>query len=341
MIRFIIRRIGLGILVLFGVSLITFIIARVIPSNPAARWIGPKATAQQIKAATAELGLDKPITTQYLHYIKGLFSGDWGVSISSHQPVLKELLTYLPSSLEIIIGGMLIALIIGIPLGVLTAVYKGTWVDHLSRGISIGGVSIPAFWLAMIFQLIFYQFLGWLPLGEKVSTDVSLLYPIKTITGSNLLDSIMQGNWMFFQDSLLHSILPMLTMAAYPLGVVTRMTRSSMLEVINEDYMRVTKAFGFSKWVRTFKYALKNAMGPTVTSLGLTFAYSLTSTFLIESVFTWPGLGLYTSKAILSSDYPVVMGVTIFVTAAYLVVNLLVDVILALLDPRIKVNAEN
>jgi peptide/nickel transport system permease protein len=340
MIRFIFRRIVLGIIVLVGVSLITFFIARVIPSEPAARWIGPRATAEQIKAAKIELGLDKPIAIQYIHYVKGLFSGDFGVSITSHQSVLKELLTYLPSSLEIIIGGMLIALIIGIPLGVLTAVYKETWIDHVSRGISIGGVSIPSFWLAMILQLIFYQSLGWFPLGERVSTDVSLLYPIKTITGSNLVDSILEGNWMFFKDAFMHSILPMLTMAAFPLGVVTRMTRSSMLEVVDEEYMRVTKAYGFSKGVRTFKYALKNAMGPTVTSLGLTFAYALTSTFLIESVFTWPGLGLYTSKAILSSDYPVIMGVTIFITVAYLLVNLLVDLILATLDPRIKVNAE-
>jgi len=340
MIRFFLRRLLLGIFVLFGVSLITFFIARVIPSEPAARWIGPRATAEQIAAAKIELGLDQPIYIQYLSYIKGLFTGDWGVSITSHQPVLKELLTFLPSSLEIILGGMLIAVIIGIPLGVLTAIKKETWVDHLARGISIGGVSIPTFWLAMILQLIFFQTLGWFPLGERVSTDVALLYPIETITGSNLLDSLLQGNWMFFKDALMHSILPMLTMAAFPLGVVTRMTRSSMLEVIGEEYMRVTKAYGFSNLSRTFKYALKNAMGPTLTSLGLTFAYALTTTFLIESVFTWPGLGLYTSKAILSSDYPVIMGITIFVTAAYLLVNFLVDMFLAVLDPRIKVNAE-
>jgi peptide/nickel transport system permease protein len=338
MIRFLFRRIVLGVIVLLGVSLITFFIARVIPSEPAARWIGPRATAEQIEAAKIELGLDQPITTQYIQYMKGLFTGDWGVSITSHQSVIKELLTFLPSSLEIVIGGMLIALIIGIPLGVLTAIYKETWIDHLSRGISIGGVSIPTFWLAMILQLVFYQSLGWFPLGERVSTEIALLYPIETITGSNLVDALIQGNWPYFQDALLHLILPMLTMAAFPLGVVTRMTRSSMLEVIDEEHMRVTKAFGFSKGARIFKYGLKNAMAPTITSMGLTFAYALTSTFLIESVFTWPGLGLYTSKAILSSDFPVIMGVTIFVTAAYLLINIIVDLILAVMDPRIKVN---
>lgn len=303
-------------------------------------WTKTKATAEQIAAAKVELGLDQPLYVQYFSYMKGLFTGDWGVSISSHQPVLDELLAYLPSSLEIILGGMLIALIIGIPLGVLTAIYKETWIDHLARGISIGGVSIPSFWLAMILQLVFYQILGITPLGERVSTDVTLLYPIETITGFNMLDALLQGNMIYFQDAFIHSILPTLTMAAFPLGVVTRMTRSSMLEVVNEEYMRVTKAFGFSHFIRIFKYALKNAMGPTVTSLGLTFAYALTSTFLIESVFTWPGLGLYSSKAILSSDYPVIMGITIFVTAAYLIINILVDIVQAILDPRIKVNAE-
>lgn len=338
MIRFIIRRILLGIFVLFGVLVITFLVTRVIPSEPAARWIGPRATAEQIAAAKIELGLDQPIFIQFITYLQGLFTGDWGVSISSHQPVLLEIMTYLPSSLEIIFGGMLIALIVGIPIGVLTAVQKESWPDHFARGISIGGVSIPAFWLAMILQFIFYQQLGWFPLGGRVSTEISLLYPIENYTGSYLLDSLIQGNWLFFKDALMHSILPILTMAAFPLGVVTRMTRSSMLEVIGEDHIRVTKAYGFSKATQIFKYALKNAMGPTATALGLTFAYALTTTFLIESVFSWPGLGLYTSDAILTADYPVIMGVTIFVTAGYLIINLLVDILLAILDPRIKVN---
>lgn len=338
MFRFIIRRIFLGIIVLFGVLTLTFIVTRVIPSEPAARWIGPRATAEQIAAARIELGLDQPIFIQYVTYIKGLFVGDWGVSIASHQPVLEEIITYLPASLELIFGGIIIALIVGIPLGVITAVYKERWIDHLARGFSIGGVSIPAFWLAMILQLIFYQQLGWFPLAGRVDTEVSLLYPIDTITGSFLIDSLLQGNWEFFGNALKHSILPILTMAAFPLGVVTRMTRSSMLEVIGEDYMRVSKAYGVSRMSQIFKYALKNAMGPTTTALGLTLAYALTTTFLIESVFSWPGLGLYTSDAILSADYPVIMGITIFVTAGYLIINLVVDIIIAILDPRIKVN---
>ncbi|RNB92596.1 ABC transporter permease [Brevibacillus fluminis] len=336
MVRFIIRRLLLGLLVLVGVSLITFFIARVIPSEPAARWVGAHATAEQIQAAKIELGLDQPLYVQYATYMKGLVTGDWGKSIRTHQPILDELLTFLPSSLELIFAGMLIAIIVGIPLGVISAVKKESWVDHLSRGFSIGGVSIPTFWLALILQLVFFKTLGWLPLGERVSTDVALLYPIEEKTGSYLLDSLMQGNWDFFTDALLHLILPALAMAAYPIGLVTRMIRSSMVEVMGEEYMRVLQAYGVSRRKRVFLYALKNAMSPTVTSLGLTFAYALTSTFLIEAVFSWPGLGMYASQAILSSDYPAVMGITLLVTISYILVNLLVDILLVLLDPRIK-----
>ncbi|RNB81207.1 ABC transporter permease [Brevibacillus fluminis] len=336
MLRFISRRLLLGLIVLAGVSLITFIIARVIPSEPAARWVGAHATAEQIEAAKIELGLDQPLSIQYATYMKGLLTGDWGHSVSTHQPVLDELLTYLPSSLELIFAGMLISLVLGIPLGVISAVKKEAWIDHLSRGFSIGGVSIPTFWLALILQIVFFKWLGWLPLGERVSTDISLLFPIEEKSGSYLLDSLMQGNWEFFTDAFLHLILPAIAMAAYPLGLITRMIRSSMVEVLGEEYMRVMQAYGVPRRKRVFLYALKNAMAPTVTSLGLTIAYSLTSTFLIEAVFNWPGLGMYASKAILSSDYPAIMGITLMVTIAYILINLIVDILLVLLDPRIK-----
>lgn len=336
MLRFIVRRLLLGLLVLAGVSLITFLIARVIPSEPAARWIGAHATAEQIAAARIELGLDQPLVIQYVTYMKGLLSGDWGLSIRTHQSVLDELMTFLPSSLELILAGLFLALIIGIPLGIVSAVKKESWIDHLSRGFSIGGVSIPTFWLALILQLIFFQALNWLPLGERVSTETALLYPIEEQTGSYLLDSLLQGNWTFFADALSHLILPAVTMAAYPLGLITRMIRSSMVEVMGEEYMRVHQAYGLSSRRRVYVYALKNAMAPTVTSLGLTFAYALTTTFLIEAVFSWPGLGMYASQAILSSDYPAVMGITLLVTISYIAINLLVDIALVLLDPRIK-----
>jgi peptide/nickel transport system permease protein len=336
MIRFILHRLLLGLVVLAGVSVITFFIARVIPSEPAARWVGAHATAEQIAAARIELGLDKPLYIQYFSYMKGLLTGDWGLSIRTHQPVLHELLTYLPSSLELIFAGILLAILLGIPLGVISAVKKESWIDNISRGFSIGGVSIPTFWLALVLQLFFFKYLGILPLGERVSTEVSLLYPIEDWTGSYLLDSLLQGNWPFFQDAVLHLILPALTMAAYTLGLITRMIRSSMVEVLGEEYMRVMQAYGISARKRVFHYALKNALAPTVTSLGLTFAYALTTTFLIEAVFSWPGLGLYASQAILSSDYPAIMGITLLVTTSYILINLLVDIALVLLDPRIK-----
>ncbi|UFJ40770.1 ABC transporter permease [Brevibacillus humidisoli] len=336
MLRFIVRRLLLGLIVLAGVSMITFFIARVIPSEPAARWVGAHATAEQIAAARVELGLDQPLYIQYIDYMQGLVTGDWGQSIRTHQPVLDELLTFLPSSLELIFAGMLIAILLGIPLGVISAIRKESWIDHLSRGFSIGGVSIPTFWLALILQLLFFQALGILPLGERVSTEVSLLNPIEEQTGFYLLDALLQGNTVFFTDALLHLILPAITMAAYPLGLITRMIRSSMVEVMGEEYMRVHQAYGIPRRKRIYLYALKNALAPTVTSLGLTFAYALTTTFLIEAVFSWPGLGMYASQAILSSDYPAIMGITMLVTASYILVNLLVDIVVVLLDPRIK-----
>ncbi|MFC3749147.1 ABC transporter permease [Paenibacillus sp. GCM10012306] len=336
MIRFIIKRLLLGLFVLAGVSVITFTVARVVPSDPAARWVGPRANAEQIAAARIELGLDKPLPQQFFTYMKGLFTGDWGTSIRTHQPVLRELLSFLPSSLELILAGMLIAVVIGIPLGVISAVKKDSWIDQLTRTFSVGGVSIPTFWLGLILQLVFFRQLGLFPLGERVSTNTSLLYPIDNWTGFYLLDSLLQGNFVFFKDAALHLVLPALTMAAYPLGLVIRMIRSSMIDVLGEEHIRVLKAYGIPAWRRVFVYGLKNALGPTATSLGLTFAYALTSTFLIEAVFSWPGLGMYASQAILANDYPVTMAITFLVTVAYIGINLLVDVVVALLDPRIK-----
>lgn len=323
-------------MVLIGVSIITFIVSRVVPSNPAAQWVGPRATAEQIQAATIELGLDKPLLYQFGNYIKGLFTGDWGSSIRTHQPVFEEFWGYVPASIELILFGMLIAIILGIPLGVISAIKKGTWIDTVLKFFSAGGVAMPTFWLAIILQLFFFGKMGLLPLGGRVDTDISLLYPIEEITGFYLLDSAMQGNWQFFISSLQHLILPALTMAAYPLGFTIRMVRSSMLDVLGEDYMRIMEAYSVPTYKRFFKYALKNALNPTITSLGLTFASLLTSTFLIESIFSWPGLGMYASQAILSSDYTVTMAVTFFVTVVYIIISFLIDILLAKNDPRIK-----
>lgn len=332
---FIVRRLALGILVLFGVSILTFCLSFVIPADPAAKWAGPRATAQQIEQARRELGLDRPIYVQYARYIWGVLHGDLGRSVRTRQPVLDDIKAYLPATLDLILVGMVLGLAVGLPLGLAAGVRKDTWVDHLCRVLAVGSVSLPTFWLAMALQLVFFRWLGWLPLGGRLSNMVALTHPIRTVTGSYLLDSLLTGNWVALGDTLVHILLPALTLAAYPIGLVARQMRSSLLEVINEDYIRVAYAYGLPPRVVVYLYALKNAFGPTLTVLALSAGYSLVNTFLIEAVFNWPGLGNYTAMAVVSADFSAIMGVTLIVALVYVFLNLAVDLILAI-DPRVR-----
>lgn len=333
---FIIRRILLSIVVLFGVCVITFFIARVIPANPAAMWVGAHPTQEQIERAKRELGLDQPLHVQFYLYMNKLLHGDWGVSIRTHRPVIEDILSYLPASLELVGTGIIIAVIIGIPLGVESATKKDSWVDHVSRLLSIGGVSIFTPWLGMMVQLLFFKWLGLLPVGDRISTIVSIQYPIQRITGFYLIDSLITGNFVAFQDALVHIILPAFVVAAYPLGLVTRMIRSTMADVLEEDFIRTAKAYGIPGRVVAYRYALKNSLGPTITVLALSFAYSLVETFLIEMVFSWPGLGRYAAFSIISLDYPAIMGIAIFIAIVYILLNLIVDLLQAVIDPRVR-----
>jgi len=321
---------------LFGVTVITFTIARVVPSEPAARWVGPRATHEQIEMAREHLGLDQPLPVQYWRYMRDLVSGDWGVSIRTHQPVLRDIRAFLPASLELCVTGMLMAIILGIPLGVFSSVHKNTFFDHGVRVLAIAAVSLPTFWLGMILQLLFFKELGILPLSGRVSMDVRWMMPFESITGFNLIDTLIAGNFTAFVDVSRHLILPALTLAAYPLGLITRMIRSSMLEVLGEEHITVGKAYGLSRRLIIYRYALKNALSPTLVVIALSFAYSLAGTFLIEAIFSWPGLGYYAALSIISVDYPAIMGVTILIAALYVFLNMAVDIIQALIDPRIK-----
>ncbi|MCR4429505.1 MAG: ABC transporter permease [Tepidanaerobacteraceae bacterium] len=333
--QYIVRRLAIGIIILFGISFITFSVTMVLPADPAARWVGSRATAEQIAQARVELGLDKPLLTRYAIYITNLLHGNWGLSIRTHQPVLKELMTYLPPTLELIIAGMLFALALGLPLGIAAATRRDGWLDQLCRTVSVAGVSFPTFWLGMILQLIFFRYLHILPLGDRLDTMLDMLSPIKHYTGFLLLDSLFSGNIAVFINALSHIILPAMTLAAYPIGLVARQSRASLLEVLNEDYVKAARAYGIKERTVLYTYALRNAMGPTITVLALSAGYSLTNTFLIEALFNWPGLGNYTSSAIITMDYTAITGITILVAIAYLILNLAVDLILAL-DPRVR-----
>ena len=246
-------------------------------------------------------------------------------------------MTYLPASLELIIFGMFIAVIIGVPLGIISAARNGTIADHFSRILSIAGVALPAFWLGMILQLIFFRELGWFPLARRTDTMTMLFHPIRRITGFYLIDSSITGNFTALKSSIMHIILPSITLAAYPLGLSARMTRATMLEVLEEDYIRTGRAYGLRESKILCKYALKSAIGPVFTALALSFAFSLAGTFLIESVFNWPGLGNYAARAIISVDYPAIMGITLLVALSFTSLNFIVDITLSFLDPRIRI----
>lgn len=338
MLAYIIRRLLIGLLSLTGASIITFVLIYVVPSDPADIWMGPHATQEQIERTRAELGLDKPLHVQYGRYMGRFLQGDWGVSIVTKQPVLTDLATYIPASIELIVFGLSLGFAVGIPLGVLSAARTGSGLDHVTRLFSIAGVALPSFWLAMILQLTLSKTLGLFPLTGRLELLVEITAPVRRITGFYIIDSLITGNFTAFGDALWHLVLPGVTLAAYPLGLATRMVRTTMLEVLNEDYIRTARAFGARDSKVLAVYALRNAVGPVLTVGALTFGYSLVSTFLIESLFAWPGLGRYAAKAIVSADYPAIMAITLLVAATYIVLNLTVDLIQAFLDPRIRLS---
>lgn len=333
--RFYLRRLALLGVVLAGITAVTFFIARILPSDPAALYVGPLARAEQIEQARRELGLDRPLYVQYVRYLAGLVRGDWGVSLRTHRPVLQDLLRFLPSSLELVLLAVTVAAAVGVPLGAWAAYRRGSWVDAAARLVSMGGVSVPSFWLALLLQVVFFRALHLLPVSGRVDIVIERSFPVQAVTGFFLLDCVLTGNLAVFKNALPHYLLPVMALAAYPLGVFTRMTRSCMLDVLGQDYIRTAVAHGVPRTQVVLNDALKNAIGPTLTVIGLTFAYCLTGAFFVELIFAWPGLGTYGVKAILSLDYPAIIGVTIVVAAFYGVCNFVVDILQAWLDPRI------
>ena len=333
--RFLLRRVALALLVVLGSITVTFLITRLVPSDPAARWAGPRATVEQVAIARERLGLDRPLYEQYLSYLGDLARGDLGVSFSSKREIASDLAVMLPATLEPLILATILAFLIGIPIGVLAAARPGSLFDQASRLVSVVGVSLPTFWLALLLQLLFFKQLGWLPLSGRVSDSIALTSPVHPITGFYLLDTALTGNWTAFGDVALHLVLPTLTLAIYPAGIAIRMTRSAMGEALAERYILSARALGIGERHILFRSALRNAILPTITVLGLSFAYSITGAFLVEVIFSWPGVGGYAASAVSNLDFPVVVATTLVVTVLYVVINLIVDFVHAWLDPRI------
>lgn len=333
--EYLVRRLLLAVLVLIGVSIVTFVIARLVPSDPAAVWVGPRAKPEQVAEARKKLGLDRPLHEQYIRYMGQVLRGDFGISVNSRRPIAGEIRIFLPATLELVIFSMGITILIGIPLGVLSAAWKDSPVDHFSRIFAVLNVSTPVFWLALLLQLLFFRQLGLLPLGGRVSRDIAVFAPIEHITGFYLIDCAATGNWSAFGDALAHLILPGLALASYGIGLSIRMTRASMIEVLEEKYITAARAAGLSRRTIFFKLALKNAIVPTLMVLGLTFVWQLTGAMLVEIVFLWPGLGTYLTNAVLNIDFPVVVSVALVVTVFYVATNLVLDLLQSVVDPRV------
>ncbi len=329
------RRLILLVVVLLGVSVLTFVMVRVVPSDPAALYVGANARPGQVAEARQILGLDRPAYVQFGLYMKGLVTGQWGDSLRTHRPVLRDIGDFLPATLELIICALFVSSIAGVLLGVVAAKAKGAWIDQVLRFFSISGVSLPVFWLALVLQVVFFRYLHLLPVAGQNDILVVQQHPITPITHMALVDALITGNWSAFTDGLRHLILPVLALSAYSAGVVMRMTRSAMLETLGQDYIRMDRAMGLPPRLIFYKAALKNALGPVLTVIGLNFAYSLTGAFFIELIFAWPGLGMYATTSVLSLDYPAIVGVTVIVALVYVIVNMLVDLLQAWLDPRI------
>ncbi|MFF2494888.1 ABC transporter permease [Agromyces sp. NPDC058064] len=338
MFRFLAARLGTAVLVLVVLTLVVFVLSRVIPADPAVVYAGPKAPPEELARIREKFGFDQPLFMQYFSYLGGLVTGDWGDSLATKRPVLDELATRLPATLELLFAAMLVAVVFGIVLGVVAAKRPGKALDGTIRFLAIGGVSIPAFWLGLLLQVLFVGNLGWLPATGQFSTEVEYVSPITHVTGFALFDSLITGNWTAYADGVAHLILPAITLAAYPLGLIARMTRASMLEVMGQDFVFTANAYGLRDAMIRWRLALKNALPPTMTIIGLAAAYTLTGTFFVEVVFNWPGIGQFAAGAMLAVDYPAIMAITLLGAAGYLIANLVVDIVQARLDPRVTLS---
>jgi peptide/nickel transport system permease protein len=324
------RRLLQLIPVLLGVSLVVFLMVRAIPGDPAQILLGQQATPERVAEVRADLGLDKPIFVQYGLFLKDAATGDLGESLLTGQPVTAELASRFPATLELTLAAMVFALAVGIPVGVVAAVKQYSFLDKISSVVALTGISMPIFWLALILVVIFNVQLGLLPFGGRV--DV----PVLSITGMVIPDSIMTLNLPGLWSGIKHLILPAVALGTIPMAVITRMTRSSMLEVMNEDYIRTAHAKGVLPRRVVFRHALRNALLPTVTVIGLQFGILMGGAVITETIFSWNGIGNIAIDSIASRDYAMIQGVVLYGTVFFMLVNLAVDILYAVLDPRVR-----
>lgn len=335
--RYVLRRLAQAALVVAGVVVLTFVVMRLVPGDPAITYTGPRASAAQLALARRQLGLDRPLPVQLWDYLSSLARGDWGISLRTHQTVLSDISAAFPASLELVGTAMIVAVLAGVPLGLLAARYRRGAVDGSVRISSMLAGSVPVFLLALIAQNVFAAKLGWLPVAGEYDPALDTTSPLYVHTNITAVDALITGNWTILGSTLSHLVLPALAIAGYPIGVIAQMTRAALIEETTQEHARLERALGFSKWQVLTRFSLRPAFGPVLALLALVFAFSLVNAFLVESIFNWPGLGRYAANAIRSSDTPAIAGVTIAVALTYVLVNLLVDLAQAAIDPRVRI----
>lgn len=334
MLTAIIKRLLGAIPNLIGVVVVTFLLTRALPGDPAAFFAGASGTAEAVEEIRIKLGLNKSLPEQFMIYVRDLAGGDWGNSLATGQPVLTELVTRLPASLELTLVGLLLAVVVAIPLGVLAATRPGSWIDHLCRAVATAGVSLPTFFTGLLLSYIFYYLLGWspAPLGRL---DPYLSAPAH-ITGIYLVDSLLVWDLEAFVSTIKQLILPAVTLGLFVLAPLARMTRAAMLGVLSADFIRTARAAGLAPMTVLLTYAFRNALLPVMTTLGMVFSFLLGSNVLVEKVFAWPGVGSFAIEALVASDYAPVQGFVLTMALLYVFLNLAIDVAYGLVDPRVR-----
>jgi peptide/nickel transport system permease protein len=333
MFSYLLRRFALAGLMLFGLICLTFAIANIAPADPAALAAGPDAGRSQIEQARREYGLDKPLPEQFLRYVTDLTHGEFGRSVATGRSVGRDLARYFPATLELCLLAMTIGLVVGISLGMLSALFKDRWLDHATRIFAVSGIALPPFWFGLLLQLGFAVWLGWLPTSGRIDVSTE---PGEPITGLLLFDALLRGDGALFGQSLAHILLPALVLSLPCLASILRVNRSEMVEALRADYVIAARAHGVSPWRLVTVHALKNAMLPTLAIIGLRWGWMMSSTVLVETVFDWPGIGLYAVSSAIAGDFKPVMGVTLIVGLNFMLVNLVVDLLYGVLDPRLR-----
>ena len=327
--------IGLSLL---AVSLLVFLMVHLIPGDAAVAILGERATEKALTELREEMGLDKPLYHQYVKFLWDAVHLDFGRSFKTKQPVVEEIRRYFPATAELTLAAMAFSIIFGIAAGIIAAISRGTFLDYFSMSVSLAGISMPIFWLGLMLILLFSYFLPILPSSGRL--DVLLGLDVQTRTGFYLIDTLLTGNFTAFRSAIAHLILPAITLGTIPLAIIARMTRSSLLEVLNQPYITTAYAKGLPRWKVISKHAMKNSMVPVLTVIGLEFGYLLGGAILTEHIFSWPGLGSWLRAAVEARDVRAVQGGVLFVATVFMLVNLIVDMLYAYFDPRIRVGDE-